>query len=150
MYYFFSLHHYLQIESHFTPCNIFLYLLKHWETSYVWNTDDHFARVSILFGFRPCQIFCLPLEIFLGWCSDEMTLMMGIRNEMQLSFYPDTLHAWKWKCFEQTFWTKTRFLNNENIFPLWSIFFAFYVYFILVQLLYSEFEFPLKVIFYFS
>ena len=89
---FFSLHHYLHIWTHFPPCNIFLYLLKHWETSYVWNTDDHFARVSILFGFRPCQIFCLPLEIFLGWCSDEMTLMMGIRNEMQLSFYPDTLY----------------------------------------------------------
>ena len=72
--------------------HFFIPIFEHWETSYVWNTDDHFARVSILFGFRPCQIFCLPLEIFLGWCSDEMTLMMGIRNEMQLSFYPDTLY----------------------------------------------------------
>ena len=81
------------IYTHFPACNIFFIpIFEHWETSYVWNTDDHFARVSILFGFRPCQIFCLPLEIFLGWCSDEMTLMMGIRNEMQLSFYPDTLY----------------------------------------------------------
>ena len=95
--------------------HLFIYLLKHWKTSYVWNTDDHFARVSILFGFRPCQIFCLPLEIFLGWCCDEMTLMMGIHNEMQLGFHSDTLYLKMKKMVWTNILNNTQALIREHI-----------------------------------